>query len=244
MRKRVLLLAVSCKNGGLCPGGIDMDYPSQWIRIVRNDGQAGAVQGYEIDFAKPLDVIEFEGRPMPQGRQRENWVIDYNSCRKVNSMPITVLDDVYKQYGYHGFWGNFKPSLNEAEFNAGTEPSESILRVSNIRIYRNESNKTKIDFSWSGSKYPIRWISLTDQDYYAKVKNGDVTIANAYIVVSIPKDMDVYVNPHTGQRQAFKFVSKVFEIPEHRETPLSYGLPSGIHPAPIRHKDVDDDLPF
>ena len=56
--------------------------------------------------------------------------------------------------------------------------------------------------------------------------------------------MDVYVNPHSGQRQAFKFVSKVFEIPEHRETPLSYGLPSGIRPAPIRHKEVDDDLPF
>ena len=24
MRKRVLLLAVSCKTGGLCPGGLDL----------------------------------------------------------------------------------------------------------------------------------------------------------------------------------------------------------------------------
>jgi len=44
MRKRVLLMAVSCKTGGLCPGGLDLDEPLKWIRIVKNDGQAGAVQ--------------------------------------------------------------------------------------------------------------------------------------------------------------------------------------------------------
>lgn len=85
MKKRVLLLAVSCKRGGLCPGGLDLDNPRQWIRIVRDDGQAGAVQGCDIDFARPLDIIEFDGRPMPQGKQIENWVIDNNSCRKTGS---------------------------------------------------------------------------------------------------------------------------------------------------------------
>jgi hypothetical protein len=85
MKKRVLLLAVSCKTGGLCPGGLDLDDPSKWIRIVRDDGHAGAVQGYEIDFAQALDIIEFDGRPMPQGKQRENWVIDNKSCRKIGS---------------------------------------------------------------------------------------------------------------------------------------------------------------
>ena len=78
MKKRVLLLAVSCKTGGLCPGGIDLNNPNKWIRIVKDDGHSGAVQGHDIDFAQPLDVIEFNGRPMPQGKQRENWVIDNN----------------------------------------------------------------------------------------------------------------------------------------------------------------------
>lgn len=106
MRKRVFLLAVSCKNGGLCPGGIDLDNPKEWIRIVRDDGRAGAVQGYEIDFAKPLDVIEFNGRPMPQGKQKENWVIDNHSCRKVGTESKRRVVQAYKQYGYHGFWNN------------------------------------------------------------------------------------------------------------------------------------------
>lgn len=54
VKKRVLLLAVSCKRGGLCPGGIDLDNPSKWIRIVRDDFVAGSVQWPEINNANPL----------------------------------------------------------------------------------------------------------------------------------------------------------------------------------------------
>ena len=90
MKKRVFLLAVSCKKGGLCPGGIDLDNPKNWIRIVQDDGQAGAVQGYEIDFAEPLDIIEFDGHPMPQGVQKENWVIDNESCKKIGTESINA----------------------------------------------------------------------------------------------------------------------------------------------------------
>ena len=212
MKKKVLLLAVSCKTGGLCPGGIDLDEPSKWIRIVKDDGQAGAIQGFEIDFAKPLDIIEFEGRPMPQGKQQENWVIDNSSCRKIETKNKSVLDWAYQKYSYHGFWGNFKSYLNEEEFERVTAPSESIMKVSNVRIYQNEWNKAKIDFDWEQSRYRMQWISMTDQDFYDKIKEGDVTYEKAYIVTSIPKEIDDYINPNTGQKQAFKFVSKIFEI--------------------------------
>lgn len=137
MRKRVLLLAVSCKTGGLCPGGLDLDDPTKWIRIVRDDGQAGAVQGREIDFAKPLDIIEFDGRHMPQGKQQENWVIDNNSCRKVGSRTEDALQWAFQQYSYKGFWGNYRTFLNEQEFNSVNVPTESFMRVTNVRIYKN-----------------------------------------------------------------------------------------------------------
>lgn len=210
MKKKVLLLAVSCKNGGLCPGGIDMDSQSEWIRIVKNDGNAGSVQGYDIDFAKPLDIIEFDGRPMPQGKQQENWVIDNRSCRKIGSVGKDRLDRIYINYGYHGFWGNIRSFLNEEEFQAISQPSESILRVSDIRIYK-YGNKAKIDFTWSGARFPIRGISMTDQDYYDIVNDGnEVHYDEAYIVVSIPKDL--WYNPSIDKKQAYKFVSKVFKI--------------------------------
>ena len=208
MRKRVLLLAVSCKEGGLCPGGIDLDNPSEWIRIVKDDGRAGAVQGHEIDFAEPLDIIEFDGRPMPQGKQKENWVINNNSCRIIDSEDISVLRKVYRQYGYHGFWGNYRAYLSEDEFDSISEPSESIMLVSNVRIYRNDYGRAKIDFEWG--PYTLKWISMTDPEYYSRINEGEeVFMDRSFIVVSIPKECD-YVVPQTGERKAYKFVSKVF----------------------------------
>lgn len=210
MKKRVLLLAVSCKTGGLCPGGLDLDDPSRWIRIVKDDGQAGAVQGYEIDFGKPLDIIEFEGRPMPQGKQIENWVIDNNSCKKIESKTIDVLDWAYQKYSYCDFWGNYKSFLNEQEFNAVNVPSESILKVSDIDIYKNNFNKWKIDFNWHKAQFKIKGVSMTDPDFYDN--DHSVHIDNAYIVTSIPKEIDEWINPSTGEKQAYKFVSKIYKI--------------------------------
>ena len=211
MRKRVLLLAVSCRTGGLCPGGIDLDNQSEWIRIVANGGTA--VQGYEIDFAEPLDIIEFVGHYAPQGKQLENWVIDNSSCHRIGRVKQGVLDKVYNNYGYHGFWNNYKAYLTEDEFNDVTQPSESILKVSDVKIYRNEYNKAKIDFKWSGARFKITGISMTDPDFYDRIDDGDeIYFDDAYIVISIPKEVDDWVHPGTGERRAYKFVSKVFEI--------------------------------
>lgn len=211
MKKRVLLLAVSCKTGGLCPGGIDLDYPSKWIRIVKDDGQAGAVQGYEIDFAQPFDVIEFDGRPMPQGKQLENWVVDNQSCKKIESRRTKeVLERAYQQYSYKGFWGNYKAFLTEKEFNRINVPSESILQVSDVNIYKNNFKKWKIDFNWFSASYKIKGISMTDPDFYNF--NNSIHYDNAYIVASIPKEIDDWVNPNTGEKQAYKFVSAVYSI--------------------------------
>jgi hypothetical protein len=213
MKKKVLLLAVSCKTGGLCPGGIDIDNPKNWIRIVKDDGHAGAIQGHEIDFAEPLDVIEFGGRPMPQGKQKENWVIDNNSCRKIDSKSTSILKKVYHLYGYHGFWDNYKSYLTEEEFDNVTQPSESILKVSDVRIYTTDWGKAKIDFEWSGARYPIKGISMTDQEFYDQISDGDeVYFDEAYIIISIPKAIDDWVHPDSGEQRAYKFVSKIFEI--------------------------------
>ncbi len=212
MKKRVLLLAVSCKHGGLCPGGIDLDNPKEWIRIVKDDGQSGAVQGYEIDFAKPLDIIEFEGRPMPQGKQKENWVIDNNSCKKVGTEPPQRVVQAYREYSYHGFWNNSYAYLTEDQLEKITHPSESIMVVSDVRLYKNNNGKAKIDFKWDEISYPIRSISLTDQDFYDQLdNNAEICYQKAIIVVSIPKNAEWPVN---GERRAYKFVSKVFPLNE------------------------------
>jgi hypothetical protein len=212
VRKKVLLLAVSCKTGGLCPGGLDLDDPREWIRIVKDDGHAGAVQGREIDFAKPLDIIEFDGRHMPQGKQIENWVINNNSCRKTGSRRQEALEWAYNNYSYKGFWGNYRTFLNEQEFNAVNVPTESFMKVTNVRIYKNEWDRAKIDFNWDGARYRITGVSMTDQDFYDKIRQGEVTFDNAYILTSIPKAIDDWTHPETGEKRAYKFVSKIYNI--------------------------------
>lgn len=211
MKKRVLLLAVSCKTGGRCPGGIDLDNPKEWIRIVKDDGHSGAVQGKDIDFAEPLDIIEFDGTHKPQGKQKENWIINNNSCKVIRSCSKNCLKAVYKAYGYHGFWNNYKAYLTEDEFENVTQPSESIMKVTNVEIYKNEYGKAKIDFDWSGSRYRIKWISMTDQTFYDQIDDGPVEYDEAYIVISIPKEIDDWEDPVTGEKRAYKFVSKIFE---------------------------------
>lgn len=226
MKKKVLLLAVSCKLGGLCPGGLDLDNPKEWIRIVKDDGNSGAVQGHEIDFAEPLDVIEFDGRPMPQGKQVENWVIDNNSCKNLGRDTLfsgnrnQILKFARESYGYHLFWNNFKAYLDETEFNNVTAPSESIMRVTDVHLYKDEKRKAKIDFNWDGARYPLKWISLTDQNFYDILDEKDVEMKEALIVVSIPKACDEWHNPSTGETRsprAYKFVSKVFDLTKLQE---------------------------
>lgn len=213
MRKRVLLLAVSCKNGGLCPGGIDLDNPTEWIRIVRDDGHSGAVQRNEIAFAKPFDVIEFEGRPRPQGKQRENWVIDNNSCIKVGMATMDRVVQACREYGYHGFWNNNNNYLREDELARITVPSESILFVTDVDIYKNNYGKAKIDFRQDGQINRTIGVSLTDQDFYAILEGKSIHYKQAIIVISIPKDAD-WKHPDTGEPRAYKFVSKVIPIGE------------------------------
>lgn len=209
-KKRVLLLAVSCKNGGLCPGGIDLDNPSEWIRIVRDDGQAGSVQYIEIAMAKPLDTIEFEGKPVPLGKQKENWAIVNNSCRRVSGPPsdvAQVLKECYDNYGYSRFWGSPKPYLTEEELDAVDCPSESILEVSNVRIFRNNNGKVKIDFSLKGHR--VTGISITDQEYFDL--ESDEYHDKAYLIVAIPRECN-FLLPSEQAPRAYKFVSKVYPI--------------------------------
>ena len=238
--KRVLLLAVSCKKGGLCPGGIDLDNPSQWIRIVRDDGYAGSVQSFEIDYAQPLDVIEFTGHPVPRGVQKENWAIDFNSCRKVQTYQESIMKSVYEKYGYHGFWKNSRAYLDEYEMDVVDQeslPSESLLHVRNVFIYKNPSGKAKLDFDWGRLK--LKGISMTDPDYYDPLNAGnEVRISEAIIVVSIPFAAD-FTFPGCSSGRGYKFVSKIFECnaleseqkqPEPKYEYLKEVFPFGVMP--------------
>ena len=41
--------------------------------------------------------------------------------------------------------------------------------------------------------------------------SADTTLSND-LIISIPKEIDDWINPQSGEKQAYKFVSKIFEI--------------------------------
>lgn len=68
----------------------------------------------------------------------------------------------------------------------------------------------KSDFSWIGSRYRLKWISMKDQDFYDQINDGDeVTFDNAYTLISIPKGCD-WIDPNTGEAKVYKFVSRIY----------------------------------
>ena len=92
--------------------------------------------------------------------------------------------------------------------------SEDILvqeEVSNVKIYNNNFGKSKIDFDWTGARYRINGISMTDQDFYDKIRDGRVVnIEKAYIITAIPKYAEW--EGSDGISKAYKFVSRIFPI--------------------------------
>lgn len=58
----------------------------------------------------------------------------------------------------------------------------------------------------------MKGISLTDQDFYDKLDKEDIYFDKAIIIVPIPKDAS-WVSPNNdGEKRAYKFMSKVYEI--------------------------------
>lgn len=239
MKKTVLLLATSCKNGGLCPGGVEITLSSEgrvtgtgnWIRIVADDGAAGPVQQHEIAFAKPLDVVEFDIEHRPLGKQVENWVINPTAATGATvlgrfSEPQGILPYIYENYRYKDFFGNRRAFLGEHEF-AQVDHTEVIMQVANVDIYADDRDKTKVDFDWGSPRGRIKWVSMTDPEFY---RGGTTHIDSAYLVVAIPKETGFFVD---GQR-AYKFVSKVLPMTE----------PVHSHPGVDETAPSEDDIPF
>ena len=239
MKKTVLLLAKSCKFGALCPGGVEITLSSEgrvtgignWIRIVADDGAAGAVQEHEIAYARPLDVVEFEIVHRPLGKQVENWVIDANAGTGATVVaqfaePASILPYVHEHYPHKDFFGNHRAFLGEEEY-AQVDHTEVIMKVTNVDIYTNDRDKTKIDFDWDGSPSRIKWVAITDPDYY---RDGSTHIDSAYLCVAIPPKTWLY----KGEERAYKFVAKVF--------PMT--APIHSHPSVDDAAPFEDDIPF
>lgn len=207
MKKDIIILTCSAKNGGYCVAGIDME-TDNWIRLVAsNDLKTNEIPKYFMYYSdrtacKPLDIVNVEiTEYLPGNIQSENALVDlkYKPVFKGRVTPED-LDDYISNDRY--IYKSTSPYMNEiTALKCGY--SLALYRVQNIYLDVFEFDgriRTKLIFTYNGHAYD-EW-SMTDPDYYGRDR-GKIC-DEGLIVVSIPED------DYNGKY--YKFVSKIIRL--------------------------------
>lgn len=141
MRKKVILLTKSLKNGGYCVAGIDY-YTGQWIRLVSgNQETKGALEKCGVPY-KPLDIVIVDNiTPMPIQYQPENYLIEepygiegFYAWKKIGEYDINKLVERYANNTNRYILYNNNVHFCKEEV-AGVEHSLEFVEITQVVIY-------------------------------------------------------------------------------------------------------------
>jgi hypothetical protein len=206
MYKDLIIMTKSDKHGGFCVVGIDINDGS-FIRLMSNNKETfGALTPENMLYednseAKILDVARVEIlKPYPTKLQPENVLID--EITRWQKLGTVKQEETY-QYLNQDASNIFLNVDNYLSRKEVIQNKSSILfvQITNAQIYSNFKNKTKMSFTFKGSKYTD--MSVTDPDYYDK----DKTYPKLNVVFSLPDDKWSSVN-----NKYYKFAAKIFEV--------------------------------
>lgn len=206
MYKDLIIMTKSDKHGGFCVVGIDINDGS-FIRLMSDDKETfGALTSENMLYednseAKILDVARVEIlKACPTKLQPENVLLD--DTIHWQKLGTVNQEDTYQYLDNDAsnIFLNVDNCLSKKEV---IENKSSILfvQITNAQIYSNYKNKTKMSFTFKGSKYTD--MSVTDPDYYVK----DKTYPKLNVVFSLPDDNWSSVN-----NKYYKFAAKIFEV--------------------------------
>jgi len=133
MKKRIVLLALSTRDGGICVAGKDIT-TSKWIRPVTPHGAVSRAQIHGLTLG---DVVEVEIlQHKPALHQTENYLYLQNPWAKVSRLPKADL----KKYleSPPSIWGpppgSHPNSLTPAEITTGVNNSLCFISVDKIDV--------------------------------------------------------------------------------------------------------------
>lgn len=171
MKKTIVILAKSIKNGHFCIAGKDLSN-FEWIRPVSTEegGEITKQQSkltYQGAEARPWDCnifhnveIDFQ-RHVPLYFQPENYVISETPWQqRYKSSPdilFSLLDNP------KDLWGNNLCKINRNDIITPIEASLYLIYVSDLFLYRNEFGKRKVSFTYNNVRYEN--FSCTDPNF-------------------------------------------------------------------------------
>ena len=201
---RAVVLTRSSKHKKYCVAGLDIR-TGKWVRFISDDEKScGALSKENIrflngEYCKPLDIVEVAVKCFAPSRyQPENCLIDERyRWRKVGECTLERVLRFHPAEVWPCLYRNLLPYVEEEDM-SDEGPSLTLIRVSELCVYKNHRARTKARFEYNAQLYQD--ISVTDPAYYDK---NDTTIGKAYLVVSLPSD------PFPENRY-YKFIAQIF----------------------------------
>lgn len=202
------MLTKSAKQNAFCVAGIDLK-TFDFIRVVA-DRDGAAVEDPIIDFAKPLDILSFDGFFSPLKCQTENYIIKGQAEKKHIPTPpqdrLKYLKKIYdnKQIKHTDTFGTDDYYLSSI---SGINYSLSVIEATDIKVCANPLGKYKISFTFNGKE--LRNYSMTDPVFF-----DQHVIAKALLVLSIPHDpWPQWPHPvPPSMLRYYKFCAKIFPL--------------------------------
>lgn len=198
MKKTIIIMTKSFKNGNYCIAGIDVE-TGEWIRLVSdNEETHGAAMRKNVVYEDGTEVevfdivkVELIGH-VHSDCQRENWQYDPKYYWK--KVGVSNLQNVIRRRGtdfFNGFiFGN--NNQHKAVQNEVDGRSLALLRVENpsiyINIFDNGDKKITFTFTYNGNRYDF--FDVSDIPLYQEYKPKDKGRyrdfgSECYIVVSL-----------------------------------------------------------
>lgn len=165
----MVILANSIKHGQCCVAGKNLS-DGQWVRPVANERGAELsrnqilVSDYsESVSARPMQKVSMNlKKHVPLKHQPENFCVDSSRWRQTGAITVRELED----YLDHpkDLWGPYDRVAYERIESGVVRVSQSLylIRVDQLRLYRNSDNKRRASFNYQESKYDL---AVTDPKF-------------------------------------------------------------------------------
>ena len=212
MERKIVVLAESSKDGGLCVAGVDYN-SGKWIRLVKKDGEPitkGIMQYADRTSVKILDCVRLytigsAATPIQPENVYLNTAINIQRIKKIS---LRELLEIHNLENHRNILGSNTHVIRANAERVGH--SLELVKVNNAVLYRVPGSKgydkLKLEFDYSDTHYYN--MSVTDPDYYY-VKDG-TNLGDAILVISL-------ANNNYKDYGYFKLVAKIFRL---REKPI------------------------
>lgn len=180
---------------------------NRFVRFV-SDTEGSPIPRDVSDNFSLFDVVSVRVlRPCPLKPQTENLLVDLDSFSKIEK-PSMGIEEIYRRVPPPSF-PRYMTSSNAsfmldsvAEYNHSLE----LVRVSNLcvfPIFRDNHQRTRANFQFNSR--PRKLYRVTAPDAIERVKDGNWTVSDAYMMVSIPTDP-------AEDDHYYKFVAAIYPV--------------------------------